>query len=126
MSRGFTFEVSARLNTVDYRKFLKDPQQVDKVSQNLEKSQLWGWCVPEVRAKFDKYVGVSQSTHGSYISEEDFRSSPDYEYLEEAAIRDIQFEIDSAKRIFKQTVEEYYENYGEKYNDVNKRLIRFE
>ncbi len=126
MSRKFIFKVSASLNELNYHTFLKDRQEIDKVSQNLEKSQLWGWCVPEIRIKFNNYNAVCQLSHGSYASEEDFRSSPDYDCLEEEAIHSIQFAMDSDRKAFKEIVEEYYKNHGEKYNDLNQRLVRFE
>jgi hypothetical protein len=64
MSQGITFEVSASLNNSDYHQILKERRKIESVSQNLEKDQLWGWCVPKVKAIFDIYVEVAEQNYG--------------------------------------------------------------
>ncbi len=112
MSKGFTFEIKTSKHDGDYLK-LKDLKRVEEISRNLEKDQLWGWCIPEVRVTFDIFTGIAQLADGSYASEEDFKASPDYEYLQELALRDIQFKMNMMRRIFKREVEKYYEGRDE-------------
>jgi hypothetical protein len=112
MSEEFTFEIRALKHDGDYLK-LKDLKRVEKIARNLEQDQLWGWCIPEVSVTFDIITGSAQLDHGSYASEEDFKASPDYEYLKESALGGIQFEMDTMRRLFRRKVEKYYEGRDE-------------
>lgn len=107
MARGISFEIGVAKVTSNYLRS-SDSERVKKISQNLEKDQLWGWCVPEVKAVFDIYTGVAQLAYGSYASEEDFKSSPDYEYLKESAIGEIKIKMDYVRKGFEQ-VEKFYQ-----------------
>jgi hypothetical protein len=112
MPREFTFEIKALKHDGDYLK-LHDLKRVEEISRNLEQDPLWGWCIPEVSVTFDIITGIAQLENGSYASEEDFKASPDYEYLQELALRDIQMHIDTMRRLFKRDVEKYYEGRDE-------------
>lgn len=126
MAKGFMFEVSASPKSSDYRVVLKDPREIERVAQNLEKDELWGWCEPKLTITFDIFTGDATLDRGSYASEEDFRSSSDYESLEETAISGVQMHITTAARVFQELVEEYYQSKGDKYQDPNYRMIRFD
>ncbi len=108
MARGISFEVGVAKETSNYLTS-SDSKRVEKISQNLEKDRVWGWCVPEVKAVFDIYTGVAQLAYGSYTSEEDFKSSSDYEYLKELAIEDIKRTMELGRRLFEQEVEKFYQ-----------------
>jgi len=112
MSSGITFEIRVLKNSTNYLT-LSDPNRIEEISQNLEKDRVWGWCVPEVKAVFDKYTAVAQLAYGSYTSEEDFESSAEYEYLKETAINSIFMEMDVARRLFEREVEKYYQGRSE-------------
>lgn len=117
MPSGITFEIKTAKHDGDYLK-LKDLKRVEEISHNLEKDQLWGWCIPEVKATFDIDTGTAQLASGSYASEEDFKASPDYEYLKELAIRDILMTMDVRRRFFERAVEKYYEGRSETFRAI--------
>ncbi len=112
MSKEFTFEIKALKHDGDYLE-LKDLRRVEEISRNLERDQLWGWCIPEVRVTFDIFTGIAQLANGSYASEEDFKANPDYESLQELALRDIQMSMNTRRRMFKRKVEKHYEGRDE-------------
>lgn len=112
MPSGITFEIRVLKNSTNYLT-LSDPKRIEKISQNLEKDRVWGWCVPEIKAVFDKYTAVAQLAYGSYTSEEDFESSAEYEGLKETAINSIFMEMDVARRLFEREVEKYYQGRSE-------------
>lgn len=112
MPKGITFEIKTSKHNGDYLK-LKDLKRVEEISRNLEKDQLWGWCIPEVRATYEVYTGIAQLANGSYFSEEDFKASPDYEYLKKSAIEDILWSLEVRKRVFEREVKKYDEGCRE-------------
>ena len=112
MPKGITFEIKTSKYNGDYLK-LKDLKMIEEISRNLEKDQLWGWCIPGVKATYGMHTGIAQLANGSYSSEEDFKASPDYKYLKESAIEDMLWCMDVQKKFVEAAVKRYYEKRSE-------------
>jgi len=112
MASELLFEICVSKNDFNYLK-IRDPKRVEEISQNLEKDPVWGWCIPEVRLRFDKFIGIAQLANVSYASEEDFKASPDCELLKEQAIEDMQWWMNQVQKAFEKEVIKYYESRSE-------------
>ncbi|NMG06905.1 hypothetical protein [Brasilonema sp. UFV-L1] len=111
MTTGFRFEIYAIKKTTDY-KLIKNVEQVQKILDNLKKDSLWGWCEVVVKVYFDKFTEQASLADASYASEEDFKSSPEYEFLKERAIEELRIYFDFVLKTLAVRTEEYYQNIG--------------
>jgi hypothetical protein len=118
MSHGFIFEISVLKNTLDYN-LGSDPERIKQISENLEKDPLWGWCEPRVTVHFDKFTAVAGMAYGSFTSEEDFKSSPNYEYLKDVAVDNLRAHLDFAVEVLARKTEIYHQSKNQAMTESN-------
>lgn len=109
MSKSFSFEIYAIKNTTDY-KLIKNAKKVQQISDNLKKDSLWGWCEPVVKVHFDKFTEQASLANASYASEEDFKSSEEYQSLKERVIEELRIYFDFVQRTLAKRTKEYYQS----------------
>lgn len=125
MSQAFTFTVSAATHPKAPH-LVQDQAQQAIISQNLQHDALWGWCVPQVVVAFEQFSGTAQLDHGSYPSQADFLSSPDYLQLQELALLDLHQKLSFAQKVFQQKVEAFYTEQGSPFHNPDYRLVQFQ
>ncbi len=111
MADGFIFEIYAIKKTTDY-KLINNAEKVQKILDNLMKDSLWGWCEVVVKVYFDKFTEQSSLADASYASEEDFKSSPECEFLKERAIEELRIYFNFVLETLALRTKEYYQSIG--------------